>query len=79
MSSKTFANNTIRLSRAYGLNNTDTAYVLQTSRRTLGRIRQANPSYTPSEETLVNIADAFGVAPTQVTKRLSQAVIASVL
>jgi transcriptional regulator with XRE-family HTH domain len=61
------------------LNNTDTAYVLQTSRRTLGRIRQANPGYTPSTETLDNIADAFGVPRQQVTRRLPAAVIYSVL
>ena len=79
MSSKTFASNIQRLQRTYSLNNTDTSYVLNTSRRTLGRIKQANPVYQPREETLENIAEGFGVPTTQVTKRLYAAQIASVL
>jgi transcriptional regulator with XRE-family HTH domain len=79
MSTKTFANNLIRTQKAFSLNNTDLSYVLGTSRRTLGRIKSATPYYTPSEETIETIADAYGVAPQQVTKRLKAAVIASVL
>lgn len=79
MSSKTFANNLLRTQRTFGLSNTDLSYVLGTSRRTLGRIKSATPYYTPSEETIVSIADAFGVAPQQVTRRLSAATIAAVL
>lgn len=79
MSSKTFANNIIRTQRTFGLSNTDLSHVLETSRRTLGRIKAAAAGYTPSEDTIVTIANAYGVAPQQVTKRLPAAVIAAVL
>lgn len=79
MSSKTFANNLQRTQRTYGLNRTDLSIVLGTSRRTIGRILSARPGYTPTEDTIVTIANAYGVAPQQVTQRLPQAVIAAVL
>lgn len=79
MSSKTFANNLVRTQRLYNLNNTDLSYILNTSRRTVGRIKQASASYTPTEDTLAAIADAYGVDTHEVTKRLPAAVIAAVL
>lgn len=79
MSSKTFANNLVRTQKTFGLNNTDLSIILGTSRRTVGRIKTASTAYQPSEETIETIADAYGVAPQQVTKRLPAAVISSVL
>lgn len=79
---QTLARNVIRAQKLYSLNNTDMSYVLDISRRTLGRIKEQADfptSYCPLDSTIEKVADAFNVAPNEVTQRLPAATIASVL
>lgn len=79
---QTFARNVVRAQRTFGLSNTDMSYVLDISRRTLGRIKNeaVYPTpYTPLESTIEKVAIAFQVPTPVVTQRLTAAEIAAIL